>query len=218
MNEALTNRLESAGVIAVVALDSADRSIPLAHALLEGGVTAIELTLRTHAGIESIRRCVKAVPEMLVGAGTVLTPGQVRQVKDAGAAFGVSPGFNPTVVEAAKAADLSFAPGICTPSELEAAQELGCQVLKFFPAESSGGLPFLKSMTAPYAHLGLKFIPLGGLTADNARSYIEQKNVLAIGGSWIAPADDIRNENWNLITEQAKQAVENLRGAGETNT
>lgn len=208
MNTALIERIQSAGIIAVVTLDSPEQAVPLATSLIAGGVSVMELTLRTDAGIPSIQRCVAEVPEMLVGAGTVLTAEQVTQVKDAGAAFGVAPGFNPNVVKAAQAAELPFSPGICTPSELEAAHELGCTVLKFFPAEPSGGLKYLKSMSAPYAHLGLKFIPLGGLSAENAGAYVAEKSVLALGGSWIAPVQDIRDANWSQITERAQLARE----------
>lgn len=206
MDKSLIEQIGAAGIVAVITLEEAESVIPLAEALFEGGVSSMELTLRTEAGLPAIEACVRAVPDMMVGAGTVLTPEQVNRVKEAGAAFGVAPGFNPTTIQAAEAANLPFAPGICTPSELEAAHALGCKVLKFFPAEPSGGLAYLKSMSAPYAHLGVHFIPLGGLNIHNAASYLAMNNVLALGGSWIAPTKDIREGNWKTITSRALEA------------
>ncbi len=171
-------------------------------------MTAIELTLRTKAAITILEKLCAEVPELLVGAGTVLTPQQVTQVKAAGAAFAVAPGMNRRVVEAAQAADLPFAPGICTPSDIEAALELDCRCLKFFPSEPLGGLRYLKTMAAPYAHLGLRYIPLGGVSPTNAASYLAEPTVLALGGSWIAPADGIRDGDWSGITRRAREAMQ----------
>ena len=208
MTPALQTRLHRTGVIAVVTVESIDAALPLARALLEGGVTAIELTLRTKAAITILEKLCAEVPELLVGAGTVLTPQQVTQVKAAGAAFAVAPGMNRRVVEAAQAADLPFAPGICTPSDIEAALELDCRCLKFFPSEPLGGLRYLKTMAAPYAHLGLRYIPLGGVSPTNAASYLAEPTVLALGGSWIAPADGIRDGDWSGITRRAREAMQ----------
>lgn len=206
MTPQLQSDLQSTPIIAVTTLDTADSAIPLAKALLTGGVRAIELTLRTPAALPALERLAQDVPELLIGAGTVLTPDQARQVKDLGVTFAVAPGMSRRVVETAREIDLPFAPGICTPSDIEAALELDCRCLKFFPAEPSGGLPFLNTMAAPYAHLDLRYIPLGGITAANAASYLENPHVLAIGGSWIAPPDAIRDRDWTGITERARQA------------
>ena len=208
MTPDLQTRLHHAGIIAVVTVESVDAALPLARALLEGGVTAIELTLRTEAALTILEKLCAEVPELLIGAGTVLTPPQVAQVKAAGAAFAVAPGMNRRVVEAAHAAQLPFAPGICTPSDIEAALELDCRCLKFFPSEPLGGLCYLKTLAAPYAHLGLRFIPLGGLSAENAASYLAEPTVLALGGSWIAPADAIRDGDWSGITRRAREAMQ----------
>ncbi|RMG34877.1 MAG: bifunctional 4-hydroxy-2-oxoglutarate aldolase/2-dehydro-3-deoxy-phosphogluconate aldolase, partial [Methanobacteriota archaeon] len=143
-----------------------------------------------------------------IGIGTVLTPEQVKQVSEAGAVFAVSPGLNPNVVKSAKKYGIPFAPGIVTPSDIELAMELGCKILKYFPAEPSGGLGYLKSMAAPYNHLGLKYLPLGGLNQDNFGQYIEDPLILAVGGSWIAKRDQIRNKEWTKITENARKASE----------
>ena len=205
--EALITQIEKNRVIAVLVIDDANQAVPLANALLEGGIRAMELTLRTPAAIESISQITKAFPDMLVGAGTVLTPDQAKKAKDAGAAFAVAPGCNPNVLEAAKTVGLPFGPGIMTPSEIEKALEYDCRLLKFFPAETTGGLPHLKSMAAPYQHLGIKFIPLGGLNASNAGAYLASPLVAAIGGSWIASRKEIQSGDWASITAKAKEAL-----------
>lgn len=200
-------RVSEAGVIAVLVIDRAEDAVPCAKALVEGGISVMELTLRTPAAIEALRRIKADVPEMTCGIGTILTPDQVREVKEAGAVFGVAPGFNPRVVDTAREAGLSYAPGIATPSELELAVERGCRLLKFFPAEPSGGMPYLKSMAGPYKHLGLSFVPLGGLRPTNAGDYLESPLVAAVGGSWIAPRDLIAQQDWRAIAANAREAA-----------
>lgn len=204
----LQHRLNETGVVAVLVIDSADDAVPLARALLNGGVHVMELTLRTDAALDGLREIKAEVPEMVAGVGTILTPEQVRLAKEAGAAFGVAPGCNPTVVEAAEAAGLPFAPGIMTPSDIEAAVQLGCKLLKFFPAGSSGGLKHLRNIAAPYHHLGLKYIPLGGIKVDNMADYLKSPLVAAVGGSWIARRDVIAAGDWDAIERQARQAVD----------
>jgi len=145
---------------------------------------------------------------MLVGVGTILSPQQVDQVVEVGGAFGVSPGINPVTVAAAKAAGLSFAPGVCTPTDIELALALGCKLLKFFPCEPSGGLNYLRSIAAPFDHLGVSFIPLGGIDSTNADSYLSDPLVHAIGGSWVAPRQTIGARNWGLIREHALRAAQ----------
>ena len=201
--EALVQRLRKSGVVAGFSVEKAEQAVPLCRALLAGGIDAIELMLRSVAGIDGVRAVCANLPEMLVGVGTILTPEQAREVKAAGAAFGVAPGTNPHVMRAAQEAGLPFAPGICTPSDLEAAIELGCRFVKFFPAEAAGGVAYLRSMSAPYAHLGIRYFPLGGLNAENMISYLKEENVLAIGGSWIVKRELVLNENWNEITARA---------------
>ncbi len=150
---------------------------------------------------------------MLAGVGTVLTPAQVADVHAAGAAFAVAPGTNPTVLQAAKEIGLPFAPGVATPSEIEQALELGCRILKFFPAEPIGGLPYLKSMATPYAHLGIRFMPLGGVNATNIVDYMKSPLVLGVGGSWIATKQTIAARDWDAITATAREATETARKA-----
>jgi 2-dehydro-3-deoxyphosphogluconate aldolase/(4S)-4-hydroxy-2-oxoglutarate aldolase len=206
--ETLLQRLGKSGIVAGFSVERADQAVPLCRALLAGGIDVIELMLRSAAGIDGVRAVRARVPEMLVGVGTILTPEQVWEVKAAGAAFGVAPGTNPHVMRAAQEAGLPFAPGICTPSDLEVAIELGCRFVKFFPADAAGGIPYLRSMSAPYAHLGIRYFPLGGLNAENMINYLKEDNVLAVGGSWIVKGDLVLNENWNEITARAAAARE----------
>ena len=166
----------------------------------------MELTLRTDAAIEALRQIRQQVPEMLAGIGTVLRAEQVDEIVAAGAQFAVSPGLNPGVVDRAQELGLPFAPGVMTPSEIEVAIELGCRELKFFPAEPSGGLKMLDSLRAPYSHLGVQFIPLGGISAANLKAWLSNPGVFAVGGSWLAPKDLIQAKNWDAITDRAEEA------------
>jgi 2-dehydro-3-deoxyphosphogluconate aldolase/(4S)-4-hydroxy-2-oxoglutarate aldolase len=209
-SEDISRRLYREGIVAVLILEQETDAVPLARALVAGGVTAMELTLRTPVALDALRRIRQEVPEMLAGAGTVLTPEQVREVTAAGAAFGVAPGMNARVVAEANAQGLPFAPGVCTPSDVERALEAGCRLLKFFPAEPSGGLAFLRSMGAPFAHLGVGYLPLGGVTRANLAEYLSEPLVTAVGGSWLAPAHRVRNGDWERITEIARAARETV--------
>ena len=204
----MLQRIERSGVIAVLILEDAAHAVPLAQALIRGGVDAMELTLRTDSAINSLKQIREHVPEMLAGIGTVLRVDQIDEIVEAGAHFAVSPGLNPDVVRAAQKAGLPFAPGIMTPSDIEAAIQLGCRELKFFPAEPSGGLKMLSSIRAPYAHLGIRFIPLGGVNAGNMGSWVSHPGVFAVGGSWLTPKDAISNQNWDEITRRAAEARE----------
>lgn len=207
----LSTRIEASGVIAVLVVDRVDDAEPLAAALLEGGVGVMELTLRTPVALEALKKIRAAVPEMLAGVGTILTRDQVLQARDAGAAFGVAPGINPHTLIAAREAGLPFAPGITTPSDIEAALEHECRLLKFFPCEASGGLAYLKNIAAPYAHLGLKYIPLGGLNEKNMATYLADPLVAALGGSWLAPRELIHAGDWKSITARCAAAVEIIK-------
>ncbi len=202
----LAQKIETTGIVAVLVVDRVEDAVPLAQALLKGGIDVMELTLRTPAALDALRTIRRDVPEMVAGVGTILTTDQVARVVEADAAFGVAPGLNPRILMAAREAGLSFAPGIVTPSDIEAALEFDCKLLKFFPAEPSGGLSFLKAMAAPYAHLGLKFVPLGGLNALNMASYLADPNIAALGGSWLAPRNLIKEGAWDRITALAVEA------------
>ena len=205
MKPELIKKIDEAGIIAVLIIDELRHAVPVARALLAGGVDAIELTLRTPAAIESAKAIKREVPEITLGFGTVLTVDQVKAVVDVGADFAVSPGCNPKIIAEAYKQGLSFAPGIMTPTDIEIAVEQGCRILKFFPAETSGGIDHLESMSAPYNYLGLKFIPLGGCSMENAGSYLQSNLITAIGGTWVAKRPLIQSENWTAITNNAKE-------------
>ena len=216
MDQEICLKMYRSGVIAVLVIDDVEDAMPLAHALLEGGVNIMELTLRTPAAMDALAEIKNNIPEILVGIGTVLTLDQVKQIKELGAAFGVAPGLNPDVVKGAQKRELPFIPGIVTPSDIECAIGLGCNVLKYFPAEPAGGLAYLKSVANPYTHLSLKYVPLGGLNQDNLTAYLEFPSVLAVGGSWIAKRDVIQKNDWKTITNNARQAsevVKSVRGS-----
>ena len=207
----LQQKVEASGVIAVLVIDQVKHAVPVARALLEGGISVMELTLRTPAAIDAVRAIRDEVPAMLAGVGTVIEPDQIAAVAQAGAAFAVAPGFNRRVMETAIAAGMPFAPGIATATDIESALELGCRMLKFFPAEPSGGMSMLKAMAAPYNHLGIKYVPLGGLSLGNMTSYLESPLITALGGSWLAPRDLISQEQWGQITENARTAADIVR-------
>ena len=199
-------QLEECKLAAVVLLDDVEHAVPLARALMAGGVRAIELTLRTEVALAGLARLAAEVPEMLVGGGTVLCADQVKAVYEAGADFGVSPGTNGRVIAAAKEIELPFAAGIATPSDIEAALEFDCRVLKFFPADGMGGLSYLKGIAAPYRHLGLRYIPLGGVNEGNLAEYVASPDVLAVGGSWLAPKAMMQAKDWGGIEALAARA------------
>ncbi len=209
--QTVADRIKKTGIIAVLIIDRVEDGVPLAKALIQGGVDVMELTLRTDAALGALKEIRAHVPEMLAGVGTVLTPAQVAAVKAAGAEFAVSPGINPRVVNAAVESGIPFGPGVATPTDIENALECGCTLLKFFPAEPSGGLAFLKAMAAPYLHLGVQFIPLGGVNEKNMATYLADPLIAAIGGSWLAPRELIREGRWAEITQLAKSAVEIIK-------
>lgn len=204
----LQERLHQAGILAVLILDNADDAVPLANALFEGGIRAMELTLRTPAALDALRRIRAEVPDMIAGAGTLLRPEQVDDAQAAGAAFGVAPGCNPRVLEHALGCGLPFAPGVCTPTDIEIALEANARLLKFFPAEPCGGLAYLRTIAAPFAHLGVKFIPLGGVGPGNAEAYLSEPSVLALGGSWLAPRNLVQRRDWEAIRANARDAAD----------
>jgi 2-dehydro-3-deoxyphosphogluconate aldolase/(4S)-4-hydroxy-2-oxoglutarate aldolase len=203
MNSDVKLKIDEAGIIAVLVIDQLKHAVPVTKALLKGGVNAIELTLRTEVAWDAAKAIRDEVPEITLGFGTVLTVGQAKEAASLGADFAVAPGCNPKVIAAAREYGLSFAPGIVTPSDIEIALENGCRIMKFFPAETSGGINHLTNMVAPYSYLGLKFIPLGGVSLSNAAGYLKSPLITAIGGSWVAKQDLIQGEQWETITQNA---------------
>jgi len=202
--------------MAVLVVDNPDDTVPLAEALLEGGVDIVELALRTPAAMTAMSILKARAPGILVGIGTVITPCQVREIAEGGAAFAVSPGTNAAVLREAARLGLPFAPGVCTPSDIELAIDHGCHMLKYFPAESSGGLAHLKKVAEPYLHLGLKFIPLGGLTAQSLEVYLREPLIAAVGGSWLAPRPLILKKEWAEITRRCRETVQTIRKIKQT--
>ena len=197
---------ENRKLVAVCTVADAKDAVPMAEALMRGGITAIELTLRTAAGLDAIKAIRKALPEIYVGAGTVLTPDQVVQAKDAGACFAVAPGTNVKVIQKANEIGIPFGPGIFTPSDIEAALENGCRMLKYFPAASCG-IKHLKAIAAPYKHLGIKFIPLGGVNISNLAEMLSYPLIAAVGGSWLAKSEQIAQGKFDEIEAQAREAA-----------
>jgi 2-dehydro-3-deoxyphosphogluconate aldolase / (4S)-4-hydroxy-2-oxoglutarate aldolase len=196
----------------VVGVENAEDAVPLAQALLEGGLNVVEITFRAANAANAVHAIAQKVPQMILGAGTLLTGAQVKAACDAGAQFGVAPGLNLEVVAAAKKRNMPFIPGVMTPSEVENALAAGCRLLKFFPANVAGGVPMLKALAAPYAQTGVKFIALGGIKADNMREYLVEPIVAAVGGSWLVEPALVTKRDWKTITARTREALQIIEG------
>ena len=210
LNQALGDTLRRVGVVPVLTIQNADLGVQVARALSRGGLDLIEVTLRTSAALEAIRRIRTEVPLARVGVGTVLAPEQAEDAIEAGARFVVSPGMTPRLVAAAEDWSVPFLPGAATASEAMALADLGYRCLKFFPAEAAGGVAALKALAAPLA--GVSFCPTGGIDAGNAGDYLALANVVAVGGSWVAPAAAVAAGDWEKITALARAAAGLRRG------
>ena len=208
----MLNELLKRPVIPVIVIDNANDAEPLAEALLKGGMDVIEVTCRTAAAPEALKRIKKTFPEMLVGAGTVVTPEQAKMCIDVGVSFGLAPGLNPETVKFFQSAKTLFIPGIMTPSEIEQGLALGCEMLKFFPAGAAGGVNMLKNMAAPYVSLGVKFCPTGGVSLDNMNEWLALPIVSAVGGTWLATQKQIADKQWDVITANVKAALAKIAG------
>ena len=194
-------------LVCVAVIDNADDAVPLAEALLAGGLNVIEVTFRTASAAESIKRIREKLPAMGVGAGTLLTQYQVQQAVDAGAQFGVSPGLNESVISTATTCGIPFFPGVVTPTEVDRALNLKCKHLKFFPAEAAGGVAMLKALAGPFGHTGVRFIPTGGITAATLPNYLAIPQVAAVGGSWMAERKLVAEKAWGKITALTAEAM-----------
>ncbi|MGD9814782.1 MAG: bifunctional 4-hydroxy-2-oxoglutarate aldolase/2-dehydro-3-deoxy-phosphogluconate aldolase [Hyphomonadaceae bacterium] len=192
-------------VMPVVVIDDAAQATALARALLAGGVRTVEVTLRTPAALDAIRAIAAAAPEMVVGAGTVLTADDLRAAADAGARYALSPGGTPKLMKAARKVAIPFIPGVASASEIMRGRELGYRCFKFFPAEQLGGVAALKAQAGPLPDV--RFCPTGSITLEKAPAYLALENVLCVGGSWIAPAEKIRAGDWAAIEAAARQAA-----------
>ncbi|MEI4488873.1 bifunctional 4-hydroxy-2-oxoglutarate aldolase/2-dehydro-3-deoxy-phosphogluconate aldolase [Frigidibacter sp. MR17.14] len=205
------DRIAALGVVPVIAIERVEHALPLADALLEGGLSVAEITFRTEAAAEVMALLGARRPELLMGAGTILRADQVTRAVAAGAAFGLAPGLDPAIVRAAEAAGLPFAPGIMTPTDLSLAAAQGCRLMKFFPAMPAGGPSMLRNICAPFAHLGLRFVPTGGVTQDNMAEWLALPEIAAVGGTWIARPEDLRAGDWGGIAARARAAVARAR-------
>ena len=201
----ILEKIEKIGIIPVIVIDDVNDAVPLAGALMRGGLPAAEVTFRTAAAEDAIRAIRAAYPEMLVGAGTVLTKEQADRAIDAGASFIVSPGLNPENVRYVLDKGVPMVPGVCTPSEIEQGLALGLTTLKFFPAEPSGGLAMIKALTGAYVNV--RFMPTGGISAANAEEYLKDKHIVAVGGSWIVKKDMIKAGAYDEIEKLAAEAA-----------
>ena len=206
LNHDLGGVLRRVGVVPVLTIDKLEHAVPLARALVAGGLNVLEITLRTGAAIEAIREMVRNVPGAIIGAGTVLSPEQAAAAMSQGARFLVSPGMTPRLIDAANAWPIAFLPGVATASEAMSLADMGYRVLKFFPAEPAGGTAALKAIGAPLSDL--MFCPTGGISSANAATYLALPNVAAVGGSWVAPAKAVAAGDWSAITVLAKEAAE----------
>ena len=193
-------------VVPVIVLNDPAHAVPLAHALLEGGIDVMEITLRSSAALASIEAVAKAVPQMHLGAGTVTRVSEVQQVIDAGAQFALSPGCTDALVEAVKAAQLPFIPGVMTPGEVMHRREQGFSLMKLFPAAQAGGLGMLKALGAPLPDV--MFCPTGGVSPENLKDFLKLPNVAMAGGSWLTPSDALRSGDWQRITQLARAATD----------
>ena len=206
----LSERLRTSKIVPVIALDNAADAVPLGAALRKSGIPVAEITFRSPAAAEAIRRLRDADPDILIAAGTVLNAAQAKAAQQAGADFIVSPGFNPNTVKACQDMDIPITPGINNPTAIEAALEHGIDTVKYFPAEASGGIPMLKALLAPYAML--KIMPTGGINAKNIRDYLAIKNVIACGGSWMVEKSLLAAQNWAEVERLGKEAVALVQG------
>ena len=207
------DKLSQHKIVPVIAIDDVAHAVPLAEALMAGGLPVAEVTFRSPVAAEVIRVMTRAFPQMTVGAGTVLSAETLDLARASGAAFAVAPGLNPRVVAHAAARGFPFMPGVATPSDIEAGLALGCTTLKFFPAEALGGVRMLSALSAPYLHTGVRFMPTGGVTAANVRDYLALPAVLAVGGTWIARKEDMAAGRWAAV---AANCVAARAGMGDS--
>ena len=208
--ETLNARLRAIKIVPVIALERAEDIVPLAAALADNGIAVAEITFRSAAAADAIRRLREARPELLIAAGTVLNAAQAKAAQQAGADFVVSPGFNPNTIKACQDVGIAIVPGVNNPMAIEAALELGISTVKFFPAEASGGVAMLKALLAPYAML--QVMPTGGIGAHNICDYLAIENVVACGGSWMVEKSLLTAQDWAEVARRTREAVALLRG------
>ena len=203
-----TDVLNAGPVMPVMVIKNLEDAVPLAKALVAGGIKVLEITLRTPIALEAIRLISQEVKEAIVGVGTIITPEQLKAAEVAGAVFAISPGLTPALLQAAKKGNIALIPGISTLSELMVGMEAGLDHFKFFPAEAAGGIPMLKAIAGPIPQV--TFCPTGGISPENYNAYLSLNNVACVGGSWLVPEDAVKEKNWAKVTELAKLAIANV--------
>lgn len=203
------NVLNAGPVMPVMVIQNLEDAVPLAKALVAGGIRVLEITLRTPIALEAIRLISRDVKDAIVGAGTITTPAQLKAAEEAGAVFAISPGLTPALLAAAMAGNIALIPGVATLSELMTGMEYGLDCFKFFPAEAAGGIPMLKAIAGPIPNV--TFCPTGGISPENYNAYLQLGNVACVGGSWLVPADAVKKKNWARVTELAEQAIANAK-------
>lgn len=208
-NKKLADILRAGPIVPVITLERVEDAVPLARALVAGGLRLLEITLRTPAAVESAEAIIRDVPEAIVGIGTVLTPKDLERAQSLGARYALSPGATPDLLDAASRSEMPFIPGIATASELMAALAHGFATVKFFPAVAAGGVPALKALAGPFPQA--RFCPTGGIDEKNAREWLAHSNVVAVGGSWVCSTSDIRAQAWGEITAKAQRAVVSVK-------
>ena len=209
----IVETLKSAGIIPVIVIEKEEQAVPLAKALVKGGLPVLEVTFRTKAAAGAIAAIKREVPEAIVGAGTILTVEQLKAAKKAGAVFGVAPGFDPVIMEEAKSELFPFCPGIATASELSQALTAGAPMVKFFPAEAAGGVKMIKNLLGAFRFTGVKFMPTGGIKPANLAEYLAVPEIVACGGTWLAPKKAVANGDWSAIEALAAEASAMVRAA-----
>jgi 2-dehydro-3-deoxyphosphogluconate aldolase/(4S)-4-hydroxy-2-oxoglutarate aldolase len=207
----MINTLQGAGIVPVIVIEDEKKAVPLARALVAGGLPVIEITFRTAAAAAAIAAIRREVPEAIVGAGTILSLSQLESAKAAGAVFGVAPGFDPLIVSAAAEANFPFCPGVATASELSQALTLGCKMVKFFPAEAAGGVNMIKNLLGAFRFTGVKFMPTGGVKVSNVESYLAVPEVVCCGGTWIVPKEALVSDDYATIERLASEASSLVR-------
>ena len=207
----IVETLGRAGIIPVIVIEKEEQAVPLAKALVKGGLPVLEVTFRTKAAAAAIAAIRKEVPEAIVGAGTVLTVEMLRAAKTAGAVFGVAPGFDPAIIAEAKAQGFPFCPGVATASELSQALTAGCKMVKFFPAEAAGGVKMIKNLLGAFRFTGVKFMPTGGVNLSNVADYLAVPEIVCCGGTWIVPKDALSSGDYAAIESLAAEAAALVR-------
>lgn len=204
----MAQKLLQSKLLPAVTLPDADSALKVAEALLKGGLNVMEVTFRTQATAPAISAIAKEFPEMQIGAGTILSPDQLSGARDAGAQFGLSPGFSKPVIEKTRILDFPFIPGVMTPTNIETALNAGYKTLKLFPASDMGGVKYINSLAGPYQHTGIRFLTMGGINETNLYSYLKHDMVISVGGSWLCPSDLIQQKRFDKITAVVRKSVD----------